>query len=720
MASGVNVKMGVSGVAQFKQGMKESQNAVKTLDAALKLNEAQFKATGDAQAYMEGKSDLLKKQIEEQNKVVEQAQRALDAMQKNGVSPTSDAFQKMQQQMLKAQGDLVNMQTELENVGESGGEAQQGVSDMNGALKRIGDGVSYQNVTDGLGKITDSLEKAAQSAINLGKKLIQSMLSGGQWADELQTAADQWEIKPEQLYRMRQTANMIDTDADVILSAQQRLERGLGKKDASVMGAFAALIGEGYDPTGKNITDVMWDAGEALMAYGDTAEKQQEREAYASTLFGKSWKELIPLFKAGREEYDETMDSWTWIGDKQFESLKKVDDASQKMNSEWEALKLQFEATMGEVFTPVMETLTGLMKEFNTYLQSDEGQQMLQKLGDAVASLFSDLTEIDPDKVMESIVGLFEKITVALQWIIDNKDTVKTALEAVAAAFAAIKIGNLALNIEKIVSGLGNLGILGGNGGAGAAAGAGGAGAGAGAGAAGAGGAGGFFSSLGSAAKTALPYIGSTAMFLAPAALFVDGMIRDEQTLSEMMEKGQAEIEQYEKDIKKYAGAGLYDTWKVMEDYTSIGGAGAGADTAAMTEFARNWMAYRQDPWAEDEQLDRLFNLLFDSNNLEDFDESMDDLVNGRAHYSQEEMDNFYSPIHRALALIEGDMEEESKKNNVTSEDIQTLNEIPAKVETAVKNGMAGVTIIINEGAVRTIGDRIRRDTGDMVYAYVK
>ena len=47
MAGGVNVKMGVSGVAQFKQAMKQAQTSVKTLDAELKLNEKQFQATGD-------------------------------------------------------------------------------------------------------------------------------------------------------------------------------------------------------------------------------------------------------------------------------------------------------------------------------------------------------------------------------------------------------------------------------------------------------------------------------------------------------------------------------------------------------------------------------------------------------------------------------------------------------------------------------------------------
>ena len=45
--SGVNVKMGVSGVSQFRADIKKTQDSLKTLDESLKLNEKQFKQTGD-------------------------------------------------------------------------------------------------------------------------------------------------------------------------------------------------------------------------------------------------------------------------------------------------------------------------------------------------------------------------------------------------------------------------------------------------------------------------------------------------------------------------------------------------------------------------------------------------------------------------------------------------------------------------------------------------
>ena len=80
MANGVNVKMGVSGVAQFKQNMNQAKQSVKTLDAQLALTEKQFKASGDAEEYMAKKTAELQAKMEAQKSVVENAEKALQAM----------------------------------------------------------------------------------------------------------------------------------------------------------------------------------------------------------------------------------------------------------------------------------------------------------------------------------------------------------------------------------------------------------------------------------------------------------------------------------------------------------------------------------------------------------------------------------------------------------------------------------------------------------------
>ena len=93
--TGIDVKMGVSGVSQFKQGIKDAENSIKTLDQALALNEKQFKATGDSEEYLSTKTELLKVKMAEQQSVVENAEAALKQMAESGVDKASASFQGM-------------------------------------------------------------------------------------------------------------------------------------------------------------------------------------------------------------------------------------------------------------------------------------------------------------------------------------------------------------------------------------------------------------------------------------------------------------------------------------------------------------------------------------------------------------------------------------------------------------------------------------------------
>ena len=95
--AGTNVKLGVE-YSQFKQGMKESSAAVKTLEQALKLNEAQLKQNGNEELVLQNRTKILTDQIEAQKNVVTQAENALRLMNEKGVEKTSVEFQKMQQE----------------------------------------------------------------------------------------------------------------------------------------------------------------------------------------------------------------------------------------------------------------------------------------------------------------------------------------------------------------------------------------------------------------------------------------------------------------------------------------------------------------------------------------------------------------------------------------------------------------------------------------------
>ena len=457
MATGVNVKMGVSGVGQFKQSMNQAKQAAKTLDAQLALTEKEFKATGDAEAYMTKKTEELKAKLEAQKSVVENAQQALDQMAKNGVDKSSSSYQKLYQEMLKAKGEMLDTQNALNGITDAGDKAADGVSEMNSQLANIGQGISWQNVTEGLGTISAGIGKAITKAWQLGEALVNATLGAGSWADELGETAEKYEdtlkafgggdSATEALQRMRKTARLIDTDVDTILTAQDKLSKNREGKGKEFMGALAYL---GIDPDGMSDLDLFWKAGQAIAKLGD----EEDKVSYANQLFGKSWRELMPLFKAGRTEYEKTYDSWNVVEDDQIDALGKMDDQYVKMTEAWETFKMEMLSAFSGPLTEGMTAITGLFEELNKYLDSKEGQAMLKQLGETISGLITDLTQIDPAEVVGGIKTVIEDIVKAFEWIDKHHDDVVTGLTAIAGGFALIKITTLAANIGKFVSGV--------------------------------------------------------------------------------------------------------------------------------------------------------------------------------------------------------------------------------------------------------------------------
>ena len=469
MAGGVNIKMGVSGVNEVKRHMKDVQNSAKTLDAALALNEKQFKATGDSETYMSTKTELLNTKIEQQKSIIHDAETALKQMTDNGVDKASKAFQDMQQQLLKAKGELVDAETAMANISDSADTASVNAGNMNRELQQIGNGISYQNVTDGLDKITNGLESVIKKAWNAGKALVTATLGAGAWADELSTTAAQystpeWVIDPETLQRMQYASEFIDTDVDAIINARKKLNKGLAGEDKDV---WAFLHDNNIETEGKSAEQLFWDVGEAIMAMTNDA----DQELAAQKALGKSWAELKPLFNAGSEAYKAKMEEASVVTNEQVENLTKMDDSLKKAQNEWDVLQKQVLEAFSGPMTQALDAISGVLKEFNEYLQTPEGKEMLAQMGQTVSDLIKDLTEIDPKTVVAGLQGVIDGIKSALEWISnqDNQQLVIGGLKAILAGWAGLKLTGGALTVLKLVEGIKFL-KGGGSGGTGAAA----------------------------------------------------------------------------------------------------------------------------------------------------------------------------------------------------------------------------------------------------------
>ena len=449
-ASGINVKMGVSGVSQFKNNMNQAKQAVKTLDSQLALSEKQFKASGDAESYMSEKAELLKAKLEQQKTILSNAEKALQSMADKGVDKASKSYQDMYRQMLAAKGSLIDTQSEMDSLTASCDEASNGISEINSQLSNIGQQVSFETVTKNIDSITSGIEKAAKKALQLGKNIVRGSMDAAAYADDIVTRASKYgkDYDAELVQQMDNVAAYIDTDTDTIINAQKRLRKAMGAEDnKDTMGAFAAL---GIDPNNTDWQDAFWIAGEALRNLGSDI----EREEYATRLFGRSWDELNPLFETGRQKYEQMLSEQTVLTNAQVDALAKEDDAMKKMQQQIDLLKNQFWAGLAPAITDATNALSGLIEEFNKYLQTDEGQEMLERMGQAVSGLFNDISKIEPQKVISGFSGVFNSITEGFKWIYENKQGIITTLEGIAIGWGALKLTGGALKMLELISGI--------------------------------------------------------------------------------------------------------------------------------------------------------------------------------------------------------------------------------------------------------------------------
>lgn len=376
--------------SQFKKGMAEAQASVRTLDAALKNNEAQFKATGDAEKFLSERTELLNQKLKSQESAAKSAEQMLLNLGKRGVQPTSVEYQQMAQKLLNAQAAMANTQAELNKLNSGQILATNSAKTLSEEVSGIGKNVSLQNITEGIGRLTDGMEKAYRTAVRFGRTVMRSMMDATGWADDVMTRAVKYGIDPETLQKMDQVSAYIDTDVDTIISARDRMSKNRE--------SLAELLGISSD--GRNVEDVFWEAGEAIMRLGEGFDQND----VAMKVFGRSWRDLLPLFTAGREQYEALMENQNVLTTEQVENLSKADDAIHGIQNEIENLKRTFWAEHAD-----------------------------------------------------TVIGL-------LEWVVNNKETVIAALTAIAGGFAALKLAEVALNITKIVSGFKELNLFSGGG----------------------------------------------------------------------------------------------------------------------------------------------------------------------------------------------------------------------------------------------------------------
>lgn len=460
-----STKMSVD-ISAFKQGMQEATARVKTLDAEMKKVEAQFRSTGDAETYMTQKAQTLQEKIKAQKDAVANLEKAMKAMKDNGVSETSAQYQKLAERLATAQAAMIETTTELNNLGQSEQTAARGADQLTQSVNGIGKKISLDQVISGINTITGGLEKAAGKAVDLGKALWDNVMDSARWADDTATMALMYGVDLDTFLRVQKlVAEGMDTSVEAILNSQARLKKNIGGGSDSITKTLQELgislttlkdTGGGIlEFVPKDADTVFWEVGRAIMNLGDEFEKENK----AQQLFGKGWKELVPLFSQfkNQEEYNKALQETTVNTEEEVSKLAELNDAVGKLQSNFDVLENKVMAGLAPGLTAASNALSGLLDNLIEYLNTPAGQEALTKMSDAVAGLFEDLGKIDPEQVVEGFSKVFGDIVDGIRWLDENKETLKTVLGTIVGGWGAAKLTGGALQVLQLINGINGL-----------------------------------------------------------------------------------------------------------------------------------------------------------------------------------------------------------------------------------------------------------------------
>ena len=456
MPKEIKTTIAVDGEAAFKRAINDATTSLRNMGTQLTLAQAEFKKDGDAMKLMETRSKALKGEIGQQEEIVKALEKAVSDSAK-AYGENSDKTEKWQAELNRAKAKLANLQNELtlneqglDRNGKAFDDSSQKAADYQATLQTIGKNVSFQTISEGIKGVTGAIKKV----FNFAKAIRETFADAGEWADTLMTDATKYGMDVETLQRWQNAADLIDTPVETIITARDKLTKKLkGEwKNSEGTDLWGIL---GIDKTADK-EDIFWNLGAKLMWLTDLEEKNRtglDAEALSMEVFGKSWRDLLPLFTAGREEWEKTVAEQDVVSEQRVKALGELDDANQALENSWDVAKYSFLADLAPTVTDVTNAVTDMIKAFNEWMDTDEGKQAMSDLSAAIKELFSGLKDVKFKDAIDTVQKAIEGIKTALSWLDEHKNDVVTALEIIAGGFALLKVADLAIDIGKIVSG---------------------------------------------------------------------------------------------------------------------------------------------------------------------------------------------------------------------------------------------------------------------------
>ncbi len=431
--------------SQFTGGITEINRKMGLLDAEFKLAQEQAKNYGTETDKLGLKQEYLTQKIELQKKKVQEAEKAY-----NAVMSTQGASQKeidaLDKKLLQERTTLERLNGELKEEKEKTDEATNANKSFGDEIRDVASmlGVQASPAVEALAKKFDGVSASVGNAIvvigAIGGALFKAAKETAEWADQLQTTADQTGIAVEELQKLDYASKFIDVDVDTLTGSMEKMIRSMNQaKDGSGQAA------EAFKKLGIRITDSHGQLRDQQEVFYETIDalgkvkNETERDAKAMEIFGKSARDLNPLIKQGSQRLKELGDEAEKVTDimssEEIAKAGQFNDVLDKMAEKGDALKHSLAMSVIPMLTGLFEVLSKIPVPV---------LQTLVVLGTVVATIVTVV------KAIKSLTDTGKTITNFFKTM--DMSTLKTTAIILGVVAALIALGT----IIAIIAGKGN------------------------------------------------------------------------------------------------------------------------------------------------------------------------------------------------------------------------------------------------------------------------
>lgn len=489
----IKAKIKLEGEKEYSAALQTAQRNLKTLRSELKAETAELGANATAQEKNRLKAENLKKQIAEQEKVVETLRKQL-AEAKRDYGDNEDVVQKYAQQLNYARATLGNMQGDLQRLGgeyrnvgnatNAGIVATKSFADSLASIGSVGDSISSS--------IEDIFTSMISTVVSAVEQLWDIVSDSAARANNYTDIAGYWGTDAETIQKY---AGAVEATAKDFADLETVVSR-------IVLGGKTDKITEMLGVSDVNYTN-QWDYAMAVMDRIHELDKSGGlADNFWEEIFGekKSLKamNLVRDWEAIQEGLA-TFDADAGGHGATTEGLQNLNELSVNIASvqaKWEALKMTLSEKLAPTALNLMVNVHGSLDALNDFMKAETEEEraaaikdledniteFFKKIADALRTAIQAVSDVgkefqgSDDPILKTLGDIMVTITKALSWFMDenNIEKVKAGIGAIFGIWLTAKLAAVAAKLTSIIAqinlvktfsvGKGLLGAVGGSG----------------------------------------------------------------------------------------------------------------------------------------------------------------------------------------------------------------------------------------------------------------